>query len=134
MAVSADSCYVPVSLVQTTFGLSATPATGVTMAVLEAAMDKQIALLLDKGVTQEELTRAKQRLVAANIYARDALGTGPRLYGAQLAIGLSIADIERWPEDVQKVTVDQVNRAARAIFKPERAVTSSLMPEKGLGG
>jgi zinc protease len=119
---------------QTSFAVGATPATGVTLATLEAAVDKEIAALLDKGVTAEELRRAQTRMIAANIYARDALGTGPRFYGAQLAIGRTMDEIERWPQDVQKVTVDQVNRAARAIFKPDRAVTSSLLPEKGMGG
>jgi zinc protease len=103
------------------------------MQALEAAMDKEIAKLLDKGVTAEELERAKARLVAANIYARDALGTGPRLYGAQLAIGRTIADIDRWPDDVQKVTVDQVNQAAHTVLQPQRAVTSLLLPAKVVG-
>ncbi len=134
LAVDTDTDYSPTALGQTTFGLSATPAAGVDMATLEKAIDEQIALLLDKGVTADELAQAQRRLLAANIYARDALGTGPRIYGAQLAIGRTVADIDRWPDEVQKVTVDQINRAARAVLRSDRGVTSLLLPAKAVGG
>ncbi len=130
LAVDVDAGYSPTSLGQTSFAFSATPAANVKMPALEAAMDKEIALLLEKGVTAEEVRRAQARLIAANVYARDALGTGPRLYGAQLAIGRTIAEIDRWPEDVQKVTAAQVNQAAKAVLKLDRSVTSLLLPSK----
>jgi zinc protease len=134
LAVDADADYSPTSLGQTTFGVSLTPASGVAMPVLEAAVDKEIARLLDKGITPQELAQAQARLIAANIYSRDTLGTGPRVYGAQLAIGRSIADIDRWPDEVQSVTVEQVNQAAHAVLKTDRAVTSLLLPAKAVGG
>lgn len=134
LAVDADADYGPTALGQTAFGLAATPAAGVDMATLEKAIDQQIALLLDKGVTQDELAQAQQRLLAANIYARDALGTGPRLYGAQLAIGRTIEQIEHWPDEVRKVTVEQVNQAAHAVLRADHAVTSLLLPAKAVGG
>jgi zinc protease len=133
LAVEVDAGYSPASLGQTSFEFSVTPGASATKADVEKAVDKEIALLLDKGVTQEEVERAQARLLAANIYARDALGTGPRLYGAQLAIGRTLEEIDRWPEDLQKVTAAQVNQAARAVLKADRSVTSLLLPAKAVG-
>jgi len=132
LAVDVDAGYSPSSLGQTSFEFAVTPGATVSMDDVEKAIDKEIALLLDKGVTQEEVERAQARLIAANIYARDALGTGPRLYGAQLAIGRTIEEINRWPEDLRKVTVAQVNQAARAVLKADRSVTSLLLPAKAV--
>ena len=55
--------------------------------------------------------RAKKRLQAEAVYARDSLGTGARVLGAALAIGMTVDDVEAWPERIGIVTVDAVNAA-----------------------
>jgi zinc protease len=133
LATEADAGYGPSSLGTTTFYLSTAPASGISVEALEAALDQVIAGVVKDGITAEELKRAQSRLIAAYAYARDALGTGPRMYGAQLAIGRTIADIERWPDDVRKVTIADVNRAAGGVLQPEPPVSAGLQPAK-VGG
>ena len=82
------------------------------------------------GVTEEEVTRAKQRLRASVTYARDSYHTGARVLGEALATGENIAEIEDWPARIGAVTVEQVNAAAKAVLDDKRSVTGLLLPTK----
>ena len=50
------------------------------------------------------------------------------LYTA-LSLGLTVEDVQSYPERLDAVTVESVNEAARRIFKPERSVTGLLLPQ-----
>src|SRR3546814_2859573 len=67
----------------------------------EAALRKEIATLLEKGVSEEEVAAAKKRLVAGAVYARDNLSTAPRVIGAALTTGGSLEQVESWPERIE---------------------------------
>ena len=62
------------------------------------------------------------------VYARDSLSTAARIFGAALTSGLSVEDVEAWPERIAAVTTEQVNAAARAVLVPETSVTGLLLP------
>jgi zinc protease len=129
LAVSAGAWYSGVSLDQTTIGVYATPAPGVEVAALEEALDQVIAETLRTGVTAEELERARTGLLADAVYARDDIGSAPRVLGAALASGLTVEQAEAWPDLVAKVTLDEANEAGRAVFEPRHSVTSVLLPK-----
>jgi len=120
--------YDPMVVDHATFYVYASPRAGVPVEKVEASMDIELRKLLDKGVTEEEVARAKQRLRDAAIYARDSLSTGARILGRALAVGLSINEVETWPERIGEVTVEQVNAAARAVLKRNSSVTAVLKP------
>src|SRR5262249_47190886 len=71
IAVSAGSWYGGTSYDATRFGVSATPRPGVALEDLEAAVDAVIAEVATNGITEQELTRAKSRLIADTIYSWD---------------------------------------------------------------
>ena len=73
--------------------------------------------------------RPRNELLASTIYARDDLGSGPRFLGAALASGLTVEDVESWPDRVREVTAEQVLAAARHVFDLRRSVTGYLLPE-----
>jgi len=114
-----------------TFSIYASPRPGTELAVLEAAVDREIATLLKDGVTEAEVTRARTGLIASATYARDSAASGARMFGAGLVAGLTIAQIEEWPDLVRAVTVADVNLAARYVLEPGRSVTGLLLPKKG---
>lgn len=97
---------------------------------VERAVEAELRKLLEKGVTEEEVKRAKRSLLASAIYARDNLSTGARVIGVALTTGRTVEDVEAWPERIKAVTVDQVNAAARAVFKERNSVTAVLLPAK----
>ena len=128
VAASAGSWYRATSLDLTRFGFYASPSRGVAVAALEAAFDAEIANLLDGGVRAEEVARVTARMVRESVYARDNLGVAARIFGAALASGLTVDDVEAWPERIAAVTAEQVNAAARAVLVPETSVTGILLP------
>ena len=69
-----------------------------------ARAQAQLGKLVDEGVTAEEVERAQNQLLAAAIYSQDSLASGPRTYGATLAIGGTMADIDAWPQRISAVT------------------------------
>ena len=96
---------------------------------LEDAVDAEIARLLEDGVTEEELERAKFGVRAFAVYSRDSLQTLARIFGAARTSGLTAAQVERWPEAAAAVTAAQAAAAGRAVLVPERSVTALLLPE-----
>jgi zinc protease len=128
VAVSAGAWYGASSLDMSQFGLYASPAPGVDLAAVEAAVDDQIATLLADGVTEDEVARITARMVRGAIYGRESLGTAARVFGAALTTGTSIEDVEAWPDRIVAVTAAQVIAAARAILIPETSVTGLLLP------
>jgi zinc protease len=129
MAVSAGMYYSPNRLgpSETTFYIS--PKQGVTIEAAEDALMAEINLLLEKGVTQDEVLRAQKSLVNEAVFARDNLGTAARVIGAALAIGLDIEHIESWPEKIKAVSVDDVNTVIQSVFKEAYSVTGELLPK-----
>ena len=112
------------------FGFYAVPANGTDMASLEAAMDKAIADIQEKGVSEEELARAKNTMIAQATYALDSPSSLARLFGQSLAIGGSIEDVTGWSDRIAKVSAAQVQEAARSILDIRASVTATLLPEK----
>ena len=54
-----------------------------------------------------------------------------RSYGAALSVGLTVGDIDAWPQRISAVTPADVVAAARNIWRPERLVTAMLTPATG---
>ena len=52
--------------------------------------------------------------------------------GGALAIGLTVEDVESWPERIGAVTVTEINAAARDVLGQAASVTALLLPaDKG---
>ena len=47
-----------------------------------------------------------------------------------LAIGLTVEDVEAWPDRIGAVTIEQISAAAKAVLKEGRSVTSYLLSKK----
>jgi zinc protease len=129
VATGAGSFYDSDSLDMTSLGISASPRPGVEPVMLEAELDKVLAKVLAEGFTAEEVERAKSRMRMQAVFARDSLQTGARVFGNALTTGQSVADVEDWPNRIARVTVEQVNAAARAVLRLEASVTGLLLPK-----
>lgn len=119
--------YRGVSLDDTTFDLIVVPAEGVSLQEAEDAMDQAVADFIAEGINEEDLGRIKMQLRAAQTYARDNVdGIGNR-YGRALTSGLTVEDVQTWPDILQAVTGDDIIAAAREVLQPETSVTGWLM-------
>jgi zinc protease len=61
---------------------------------------------------------------------RDSLFQGARIFGSALSAGVTIEEVESWPDRVRAATAAQVREAAEAVFRDERSVTAILLPEE----
>lgn len=107
-----------------------TPAPGTSLEMAETALDAVIKDLLDNGLSEAELARAKKRLVDGAIFARDSVQSPAYLFGMTLTTGGDVSDIEKWPAQVMQVNAEQVLSAARSLFSQKGIVTGLLQPEK----
>ena len=108
------------------FRLVVAPAPGVTLEAAEAAMDAAVAQFLQDGVDPAALDRIKAQIRAQQIYARDSTGGLANRYGAALATGLTVADVQEWPDVLQAVTAQDVLAAAQEVLDLRSAVTGFL--------
>ena len=113
-----------------TMGFYGSPRPGHDVAEIETAVKREIDRLLKDGVTETEVKDAIQRLQDAAIFARDSVRTPARILGSALAIGMTIEDVESWPERIGAVTADSVNAAARAVLSQTGVVTAILLPDE----
>jgi zinc protease len=128
LATSAGAYYRGSALDLATFRIYASPRPGISLDELETAVELELQRLMAEPITEDEVARATRRLVAEAVYARDSLGTAVRSFGAALATGRTVADVEAWPERIGAVTAAQVNAAGAYVFRPEQSVTGRLVP------
>ncbi|SMX24540.1 M16 family metallopeptidase [Boseongicola aestuarii] len=129
VAIYSAAFYSGLSLDDTTFGLVVVPSEGVSLAEAEAAMDQAVADFLEAGVNMEDLERIRVQIRASEIYEQDNLSSLARTYGAGLTSGLTIEDIQAWPQILADVTAEDIMAAAEKIFERRNAVTGWLMTE-----
>jgi zinc protease len=128
IAANAGAWYSGTALDAARFGVYATPRPGTSLEKLEAEIDAVVARVAADGVSQPELERAKTRLIADTIYAQDNQARLARMYGAGLTTGLTVEDIDGWPDRIRTVSAEAVRQAARTWLELRRAVTGHLTP------
>ncbi|MDX5349921.1 MAG: insulinase family protein, partial [Paracoccaceae bacterium] len=120
--------YSGLSVDQTDFGLALVPADGVTPEEAEAALDAALQRFLEEGPDAADLERVKTRIRASEIYARDSAHGRAYEYGQGLATGLSVEDVNDWPQILTEVTAEDVAAAARLVLGNPAHVTGWLLP------
>lgn len=126
-AVQVGASYSGLSLDDTTFDLFVMPAPGVTLEQAETAMDEALTTFLETGVDAEQLERIKMQIRASETYARDDAGGLAQKYGQALTQGLTVADVQSWPEILEATTAEEIMQAAREVLDSTQSVTGWLM-------
>lgn len=130
VAVYTGAFYSGVSLDETSFDFLVVPAQGVSLEEAEAALDATVAEFLAEGVDPEQLERIKLQLRASEVYARDNVDGIANRYGRALTSGLTVEDVQAWPQILQSVTPDEIIAAAQEVLRPEASVTGWLMRQE----
>jgi len=111
------------SLDDTSFGISVAPAEGVSLSEVEQAMDDAIAAFLAAPIDPERMDSIRTQLRASEIYAKDDVAGLARRYGAALTQGLTVQDVQDWPDILQAVTAEDVKAVAEKVLNRNQAVT-----------
>jgi zinc protease len=95
---------------------------------VQAAIDAEIAGIVKDGVSEAELEAAKDRFLRSMIFARDSQASMANIYGASLATGSTIEDIEEWPDRIKRVTSADIQKVAAKYLQADSSVTGYLLP------
>ena len=129
LAVSAGSWYNGRNRGPSEFGFYAEPKSQVEIQAIEKILDDVLQDIIQRGVSDTELARTKQKLQDATILANDSLSYPARAIGAALISGVTIADFEAWPRRIAAVTKSDIQKAAQAVFAKRNFITAILEPE-----
>ncbi len=129
-AIYAGARYDGQSVDPTTFSLTVVPAPGVSQADAEAMLSDAVAQFLKDGPDPAALDRVRTQLRADRIYEQDSAHGRAYDYGQGLAIGLSVEDVNDWPDLLADVTAEDVMAAATEVLSDEPGVTSWLLPDE----
>ena len=129
-AIGAGAYYQGGALDDGRFGVYASPRPGHTLEDMEELISAELKRLLETGVSEEEVERAKHSMIASAIYAQDSQSGLARLFGSALATGLTIEEVQSWPSQVEAVTPQDVLDAARTYLTSEPVVGELRMPSE----
>lgn len=79
------------------------------------------------GVEQDELDKARNRMISDTVYAQDNQASLARIIGVGLTTGQTLEEIQNWPALLQSVTTDDVQNAARQYLDADRSITGYLL-------
>ena len=126
-ALYAAAFYDATSYDPSSFNIVNVPVPGVPLEEAEADLDRTIAEFLENGIDPAQFERIKFQIEAAQIYEEDNVQGLARSYGVALTSGLTVDDVDTWPDVLAAVTIDEVMAEARRLFSETRSVTGYLM-------
>jgi zinc protease len=126
LAVNAGAWYMGSAIDDTRFSVYAVPAQGVSLPALEEAVEETLGRIRAESLEADAIERAKTRLVAETIYSSDSQSSLARIYGSALAIGETLEDVRRWPDEIEAIGADDLAAVAERFLVPRRAVTGYL--------
>ena len=129
LALEAGGDYSYFSVDPNLFWFWATPMPGQTPEKLEAELLAHMERLKTEPVTDEELTRAKNQIEAAFVFAQDSI------FGQAMKIGYyeitgGWRQMDDYLNGIRKVTRDDIRRVARQYLKTDTRTVGTLIPTK----
>ncbi len=110
--------------------MHATAKESVDVEHLERAMDAEIARLVAGGVTDDEMTRARNRAEVEYAHQIENYDTRADLIGMLATFFNNPERVHTWLEPYNSATADDLARVAKTYLLPENRVTSVFVPEK----
>ena len=134
VANSANSSYDLINRGPALFFLDGVPAEGHTVIEVEAALREQVRILVDEGVSDDELDRVKAQVTAGQVYARDSVYYQALRIGMLQTIGLPPDSSDLQVKKMRDVTAQQVRDVARKYLVDDNLTVAVLDPQPLPGG
>ena len=109
--------------------LQATAREGVQIEQLEAAIDAEVARVAIDGITDDELTRAKNRAEIEYAHQIETFESRADLIGMLATYFDDPSLVQRWLDPYRAAKADDLAHIARKYLIPENRVTSVFVPE-----
>ena len=114
------------------FTLTATPnlQKKKTVAQAEAGLWRLLDELKAKPPSAEELERIRAQVIAGVVYQRDSITSQATAIGSLETVGLSWKLMDTELAELQSVTAEDIQKAARTYFTRERLSVAHVLPEE----
>ena len=129
VAVSIDTSYDSTNRGPSMFMLQASPRPGHTVDQLEQAIRGALAEVANKGVTEQELTRARSQLRSSEVYKKDSMMGQAMEIGMLETLGYGWQASPLMLDKLNQVTVADVQRVAQSYFKDDQLTIARLVPQ-----
>jgi zinc protease len=111
--------------------LQATAREGVAIESIESAIDEEVARIAIGGITDDELTRARNRAEIEYAHQIETFESRADLLGMMATYFDDPSMVQRWLEPYTSATADDLAHVARKYLIPENRVTSLFVPDNG---
>jgi len=129
IASSADASYDSIARGPGFFFLGATPTPGRSVQDVEQALRREMARVIEKGVSEEELDRIKAQAIAAHVFQRDSMFFQARQIASLESAGISHRTLDLQLAKLREVTPEQVREVARKYFQEDALTIATLDPQ-----
>jgi len=109
--------------------LDGIPAKGRNIDELELALMAQIRRLRDEPVSEAELERIRNQLIAAKVYERDSVYAQAKQIGSLETVGLGWELMDEYVEHLSRVTPEQVQAVALKYLTNNSLTVALLDPQ-----
>lgn len=129
VAVSIDTSYDSTNRGPSMFILQASPRPGHTVDQLEQAIRGALAEVASKGVTDQELARARSQLRASEVYKKDSMMGQAMEIGMLETLGYGWQASPLMLDKLNQVTIADIQRVAQSYFKDDQLTIARLVPQ-----
>lgn len=129
IASSAGASYSAFRRLSGLFLFDGVPAKGRGIDELESALRAQIEQVRTEPVSDAELERVRNQVVAAKVYEKDSLFYQAMLLGQLETIGLDWRLADTYVEALAAVTPEQIQAVAKKYLTPDRLTVAVLDPQ-----
>ena len=129
IAVTAGADYGAFSRLPGMFTLDGIPNKGHDIAELEKALLDQVEKIKKEPVSELEMERVRNQLLASKVYERDSVFYQAMQIGVLETIGLDWRLAEDYVERMKKVTAEQVMTVAKRYLREDNLTVAELDPQ-----
>jgi zinc protease len=110
------------------YEVSVTAAPGKDLATIEPVLQKTIAELRDRPISQEELNRAKTQLQTSYIYGNQDITSQANQLGYNQTVSGDYRYSDRYLQAIDKVTIADIQRVAKLYLDPTKQTMGKFEP------
>lgn len=111
------------------FSLEVVLAPNIEAKILEDAVLGELQKIIEEGVSDAEVKDAKRDLLAVLAFTKDGVHSILEFF-FPLAMDLGVEELEAYPDNIERVTPQQVHKAAQLVFGKEPLLQVTVSPEK----
>jgi zinc protease len=129
IASDADDYYDLTSKLPNLFVIYATPTPKFSLNQLQHAVQEQINQLSTQLISEQELQRVKNALIAERIFSEDSLYVQAQEIGAYESVGLGWQKLDDYTKQIDAITPAQIQAVVKKYLTANRLVVGYLKPK-----